>query len=123
MAMKKRMRTYLRVVKVSTLLLMLTGCVGKQSAGEPQTESARLQLCQKELEGLKTVVPKEYNNYRHDFDRLMQGAAQYSSLRAVVGGETRYTVDALYVYKVNLLCAGIGQRMLTGLAERGERTL
>lgn len=114
----------IRILQVSTILLITTGCGSnifvKQPTDQQSSESARLQICLKELEGLETVVPAEHQKYRHEFDRLMQGAAQYASLRTMVGGETRHTVDALYQYKVNLLCAGISQRMLTGLAERGE---
>lgn len=123
------------VVHVSAVVfaLLLTGCqkspnaIKKQTA-EPQVQSptqaeleaARLQHCQKELEALHTVQPKQFTGYKQEFDRLMNGAAQYSGLRTRVNAETQDTVDALYRYRVNKLCAQINQAVLLGLAERGE---
>lgn len=123
------------VLPVSAVIfaLLLTGCqkspnpVKKQTA-EPQVQSptqaeleaARLQQCQKELEALRTVQPKQFTGYKQEFDRLMNGAAQYSGLRTRVNAETQDTVDALYRYRVNKLCAQINQAVLLGLAERGE---
>ena len=64
---------------------------------------------------------KQYQRYKQAFDSLMSGASQYANLRARVNGDTQETVDALYRYKVNYLCAGVNQAVLTGLADRGEQ--
>jgi len=83
-------------------------------------EADRLAQCQKELEALKGIDAQRHDAYSAGFSRLMSGAAQYASLRPRVNAETQATVDALYTYKVNKLCADIRQASLVGLAERGE---
>ncbi|RTP97282.1 hypothetical protein EKN38_22340 [Enterobacter sp. WCHEn045836] len=116
-------------VILACVVFLLSGC-GISSSGDEgptldysqETESARLKQCQEELEALNTVAAADYTKYRKEFDRLMNGASQYAGLRATVGKGTRNTVDALYHYKVNLLCADVSQAMLKGLTERGERT-
>ncbi|KYQ98865.1 hypothetical protein AWY96_10205 [Serratia plymuthica] len=118
---------------VLAFALILTGCqTAQKTAKKPlpeqktqtptqaELEAARLQQCQKELEALRTVQPKQFTGYKQEFDRLMNGAAQYSGLRTRVNAETQDTVDALYRYRVNKLCAQIDQAVLLGLAERGE---
>lgn len=87
---------------------------------QAQKESERLAQCQKELDVLKGINAGQYATYKQEFERLMSGAAQYAGVRPRVNWETQETVDALYRYKVNRLCADIIQAALTGLAERGE---
>ncbi|MGL1813900.1 UNVERIFIED_CONTAM: hypothetical protein GPA08_22135 [Serratia marcescens] len=114
---------------------LLSGCEGSkrpaavtqpQPASEEektlaQKETERMALCQKELEALKAINPEQHSALRQEFDRLMSGAASYANVRTRVNSETQNTVDALYRYKINRLCADITQTTLTGLAERGER--
>lgn len=97
-----------------------TAAPQEQDPTQAEREAARLQQCQKELEALRTVQPKQFSVYKQEFDRLMNGAAQYSGLRPRVNADTQDTVDALYRYRVNKLCAQIDQAVLLGLAERGE---
>ncbi|WP_421105900.1 hypothetical protein [Serratia marcescens] len=84
-------------------------------------ESARLTACQRELGILKGVSPEKYAIYKRKFDSLMGGAAQYAGLRNQVNPGIQETVDALYRYKVNRLCAEVGQVALTALVKRGEQ--
>ncbi|MBJ2078373.1 hypothetical protein JFR19_00730 [Serratia ureilytica] len=114
---------------------LLSGC--KNTSGSPsqpkpaataepditpaQREAERLAQCQKELDALKGINAQQYTVFRQEFDRLMSGAAQYANLRVRVNNGTQETVDALYRYKVNRLCADIMQATLTGLADRGEK--
>lgn len=113
--------------------LVLGGCAGKRPspASQPDTaqsteknhaeqEARRLTQCQKEIEALQSLNPAQHKTFRQAFDRLMSGAAQYGGLRPQVNTQTQETVDALYRYKVNRLCADISQATLTGLATRGE---
>jgi hypothetical protein len=116
-------------------IVLLSGCAsGKPSlvvsqgaaSGEvKQTqvrrEADRLTQCQQELEALEGIDPERHKKLHQEFDRLMSGAAQYAGLRTRVNSETQETVDALYRYKANRMCANITQAMLTGLAERGEQ--
>ncbi|MEI9743867.1 MULTISPECIES: hypothetical protein [Enterobacter cloacae complex] len=84
-------------------------------------EAERLNNCQKELSILKGVSPKKYTVYKRTFDGLMGGAAQYAGLRKAVNANIQETVDALYRFKVNRLCAEISQGALEALVERGEQ--
>jgi len=85
-----------------------------------KTESEKLQQCQSQLEALKVMSPAQYKSMRNSFDYLMNGAAQYANLRQKINVDTQDTVDALYRYRANLLCAQIAQKLLDGLTRRGE---
>ena len=85
-----------------------------------KTESEKLQQCQSQLEALKVMSPAQYTRMRNSFDYLMNGAAQYANLRQKINADTQDTVDALYRYRANLLCAQIAQTLLDGLTRRGE---
>lgn len=86
----------------------------------PGRRALRLAQCQRELEVLKSLNPEQHTALRQTFNQLMSGAAQYSGLRTQVNAQTQETVDALYRYKVNRLCANIAQATLADLAKRGE---
>ncbi|HHQ6723810.1 TPA: hypothetical protein ACSTNG_003624 [Serratia fonticola] len=120
-------------VSVIVVTLFLAGCqktpntVQETTAGsleqgptQAELEAARLQQCQKQLEALQALQPQQFKQYQQAFGRLMNGAAQYSGLRTQVTSVTQDTVDALYRYSVNKLCAQIDQAVLLGLTERGE---
>ncbi|WP_148875694.1 hypothetical protein [Serratia marcescens] len=92
-----------------------------EEALRKQREAEQLRQCQEQLVALRTIDEKRYQRYKQAFDSLMSGASQYANLRARVNGDTQETVDALYRYKVNYLCAGVNQAVLTGLADRGEQ--
>ena len=83
-------------------------------------DQARLQQCQGQLDALKTMDPVQYKRMRSAFDYLMNGAAQYADVRNKTNADTQDTVDSLYRYRSNLLCAQIGQRLLDSLTNRGE---
>lgn len=87
-----------------------------------QREAERMQQCQRELEAMRSMDPEKYQKFKREFDTLMSGAAQYAGMRPRVNTDTQETVDALYRYRTNRLCADISTTMMTGLAERGERT-
>lgn len=85
-----------------------------------QREAERLTLCQTQLGVLQTINLKHYQQYKQAFDHLMNSASRYARLRAQVNDHTQETVDALYQYKINYLCAGISQAVLTGLTKQEE---
>lgn len=85
-----------------------------------QREAGQLTLCQKQLDVLKSLGATQYQHYKQAFDALMKGASQYASLRPQISADNQESVDALYQYKVNYLCSGINQAVLTTLSERGE---
>lgn len=85
-----------------------------------ETESEKLQQCQSQLDALKVMSPAQYAKMRNSFDYLMNGAAQYANIRQKINSDTQDTVDSLYRYRANLLCAQIAQTLLDGLTRRGE---
>lgn len=84
-------------------------------------EAARIQSCKGELDALKSLNPKQNLQLQSKFSQLMKKAAQYSNIRNQVSENTRETIDALYRYKVNLLCANIVQAALTNLTDLEEK--
>lgn len=84
-----------------------------------EQDAQRLQQCLKQIEVLKTLSTERYPAIRHTFDRLMADAAQYAGLRSQVNGKTQDTVDAMYRYRVGILCAEADQTVLFNLTERG----
>lgn len=95
-----------------------TAQIQADDAARRQREEDRLQLCHKQLSALHNIDVKQYQHYKQAFDSLMSGASQYAGLRTRVNSDTQDTVDALYRYKVNYLCAGIDNAVLNGLAEQ-----
>lgn len=95
-----------------------TAQIQADDAARRQREEDRLQLCHKQLSALHNIDVKQYQHYKQAFDSLMNGASQYAGLRTRVNSDTQDTVDALYRYKVNYLCAGIDNAVLNGLAEQ-----
>lgn len=84
-------------------------------------ENSRLENCHSELESLKTINSEKYMQSKKQFDQLMQGTAQYAGIRSNVKSSTQETVDALYRYRVNLLCTEISNTLLNSLVT-SERT-
>lgn len=85
-------------------------------------EMSRLELCRKELEAMQNLnMTSPQEDYQGNFDTLMQEISRYSSLRNSAGDDTRETVDALYRYRVNRLCANVHLALLNGLSDRGEQ--
>lgn len=95
--------------------------IAKKMPSPSNGETERLSNCQKELNILNGVSPEKYILYKRTFDGLMSGAAQYAGLRNEVNQDIQETVDALYRYKVNRLCAEVSQVALQALVERGEQ--
>lgn len=117
------------------LTVLLSGCKSpiRSAISEPSTvvatedqqigqETQRLQQCQQELKALKTLQAGSFAAIQNNFDQLMRGAAQYAGLRTSINENTQDTVDALYRYRINLLCAQINQAVLNRLAEQGGTT-
>lgn len=79
-----------------------------------------LTLCRNDLNSLKQVNEKAWQVRQKDFSALVAGASVYARVRGDVNGNTRDTLDALYRYKTNQLCARIERDVLDGLVVRGE---
>lgn len=93
---------------------------GPQRSEKYQKDRSRLEQCQAQLEVLKGMNNAQYKTMRNTFDYLMNGAAQYENIRQKVSADTQDTVDALYLYRANLLCSQIEQALLNRLTIRGE---
>jgi outer membrane murein-binding lipoprotein Lpp len=85
-----------------------------------ETKTNKIGLCQSELASLKQVNPKAYAVKQANFNRLVNNASVYSAVRGDVNSTTKDTLDALYKYKTNQLCAEIERDVLQGLIQRGE---
>ncbi|CAI1890853.1 MULTISPECIES: hypothetical protein [Serratia] len=122
------------LLPLSVLLLLtasLSGCKSpvrtvsseipslQQSEQQKGKEVQHLRQCQQQLKTLNTLQAASYPGLQRSFDQLMRGAAQYAGLRTSVNENTQDTVDALYRYRVNLLCSQINQNVLNKLAEQG----
>lgn len=89
-------------------------------APQPEVKESRMGLCQSELASLKTISPKAYEARKAYFDNLVKTASVYSAVRGEVNAQTKDTLDALYKYKTNQVCAEIERDVLNGLIRRGE---
>ncbi|MFV8870979.1 hypothetical protein [Serratia fonticola] len=85
-----------------------------------ETKTSKIGLCQSELASLKQINPKAYAIKQANFNRLVNNASVYSAVRGDVSSTTKDTLDALYKYKTNQLCAEIERDVLQGLIQRGE---
>lgn len=112
-------------------ILSLSGCQATsqkmRAASEESAHTAKyvkqnesLKKCQAQLQALKVVNLSEYNRMQSSFDSLMNSAAQYNGLRKSVDENTQETVDSLYHYRANQLCAHIAQTLMDSLTRKGE---
>ncbi|TQI81981.1 hypothetical protein FHU10_3066 [Serratia fonticola] len=87
---------------------------------QPEVKENRMGLCQSELASLKTVNPRAYAVRKAYFDNLVKTASVYTAVRGEVNSLTKDTLDALYKYKTNQVCAEIERDVLNGLIRKGE---
>lgn len=85
-----------------------------------KVKEGRMGLCQRELASLNTISPRAYAVRKAHFDNLVKTAGVYTAVRGDVNSLTQDTVDALYKYKTNQLCAEIERDVLNGLIRKGE---
>lgn len=77
----------------------------------------KMERCRRELEALKRIDIKLYNQRKAEFDRLMLGADIYSGVRSDVRISTQDAVDAYYRYRVDKMCADISKNVLDSLSD------
>lgn len=124
---------------VLLLLTGLTGCdthrasVGKVSNINPDNvkpevtvgsdklnDIEKMERCRRELEALKRIDIRIYNQRKGEFDRVMQGADIYSGVRSDIRESTQDAVDAYYRYRVDKMCADISKNVLDSLSDNGK---
>ncbi|CAI1727352.1 Uncharacterised protein [Serratia fonticola] len=86
----------------------------------PEAKTNKISLCQSELASLKQVNPKVYAVKQSQFSRLVNNASVYGAVRGNINMTTKDTLDALYKYKTNQLCADIEHDVLQSLIQTGE---
>lgn len=90
------------------------------SASPSAAKMTKIDLCQSELASLRQINPKAYALQKAYFARLLSNASVYSAVRGDVNAATKDTLDALYKYKTNQICAEIEREVLQSLIQRGE---
>lgn len=90
------------------------------ATGKSAAKENKIALCQNELASLKKINPESHLRQKAYFDDLISNATVYTAIRSDVNVQTRETVDALYKYKIQQICAEIERDVLQGLIRRGE---
>lgn len=85
-------------------------------ASDKLNDIEKMERCRRELEALKRIDIRTYNQRKTEFDRLMQGADIYSGVRSDIRVSTQDTVDAYYRYRVDKICADISKEVLDSLS-------
>jgi hypothetical protein len=119
---------FLTACQSSPLHKDLTASTPPVISSEPKTsmvETApnvheQIDLCRREMISLKQLNPKAYTAYNTNFDLLVTNSNAYNTVRGEVSPQTKETLDALYKYKTNQICAEIERAVLQALIQRGE---
>lgn len=85
-------------------------------ASDKLNDIEKMERCRRELEALKRIDIRIYNQRKGEFDRVMQGADIYSGVRSDIRESTQDAVDAYYRYRVDKLCADISKNVLDSLS-------
>ncbi len=85
-------------------------------ASDKLSDIEKMERCRRELEALKRIDIRIYNQRKSEFERLMQGADIYSGVRSDVRESTQDAVDAYYRYRLNKMCADISKNVLDSLS-------
>ncbi|SFN65598.1 hypothetical protein SAMN05216516_11313 [Izhakiella capsodis] len=93
--------------------------VAENSTKSDNSVMANMERCKAQLDALKTLAPDKYPRLNNAFRYIMRGAASYASVRPEISKETQDTIDALYHYRSNLICAQISQTMMNTLSLHG----
>ncbi|EKS7766079.1 hypothetical protein RYR28_002746 [Edwardsiella piscicida] len=73
--------------------------------------------CRRELDALKSVDLAQYKKRKQQFELLMKNASLYNSIRADINSRTQNTVDALYQFKADKLCADVSSDVFNFLTK------
>ncbi|MBE8890789.1 MULTISPECIES: hypothetical protein [Klebsiella] len=116
------------VIAIIMMGFILTGCVPKkapslvtspeEAVAPPTNQEGEVDMvqCEKELNALGTVNQLRYTELKTRFERVMNGASSYTTVRNSVNPETRNAIDALYKFQAVKLCSEIRGEMLNSLA-------
>ncbi|HAO9088958.1 TPA: hypothetical protein IRL80_004631 [Escherichia coli] len=87
-------------------------------ASDKVNDIEKMERCRRELEALKRIDIRTYNQRKVEFDRVMQGADIYSGVRSDVRMSTQDAVDAYYRYRVDKMCSDISKNVLDALSDK-----
>ncbi len=90
----------------------------KSATSDKLNDIEKMERCRRELEALKIIDIRIYNQRKAEFDRVMQGADIYSGVRSDIRASTQDAVDAYYRYRVDKMCADISKNVLDRLADK-----
>lgn len=130
----------LRLCGCAAFALLLSGCLSapeetttpavtvqaapapaEATVAPPPKPANSIEQCRKALDSLQKINPQSYRQKKAYFDSLLSSVAQYSAVRGEVSGGTKDTIDALYKFKTNKVCADIENEVMNGLVRRAER--
>lgn len=77
--------------------------------------------CRQELTVLNTIAPGAASPLSSHFTVLMQRMHQYAGVRDTLSPPLQETIDALYRYRVNKVCADIRHTLLNNLSQQVEQ--
>ena len=98
-----------------------TSAVVSASPGPAPVKVNSIEQCRNALNSLQTVNPQQWQMHQSAFNSLVKSASQYGSVRNGVSNGTKETVDAMYQFRTNKICADIEKDLMDGLIERGEK--
>ncbi|ENA5974129.1 hypothetical protein ABGM23_004805 [Escherichia albertii] len=98
-------------------LQQTTGIKPESSSGNRLDDIEKMERCRRELETLKKIDSAVYNKRKAEFDRLVSGASLYNVVRSDIDNNTQNTVDALYRFRSDKLCADITNEVLLVLTK------
>lgn len=77
--------------------------------------------CQQSLDSLIKINSGRGNQFKQRFNTLLSSASEYATIRNQTDNNIRLTVDSLYEFRTNKLCADINKSLLDNLILRGEK--
>ncbi|MGA4538313.1 hypothetical protein ACK6V0_24280 [Citrobacter braakii] len=87
-------------------------------SGDNISDIARMENCRREIEALKAINTKIYQQRKKEFDAIVAGASVYIGVRGEINSQTQIAVDSYYKYKSEKLCADISSDVLNYLSKQ-----
>lgn len=84
-------------------------------------ENALPGRCRQELTVLNTLDPATASPLSSNFSLLMHNMHQYAGFRNTLSEQLQETIDALYRYRVNKVCADIRHTLMNNLSQQVVR--
>ena len=117
---------FFTLLMISCCVLTACNLVPRSTTSSPNsvansTETNSVAQCQNELDVLKRLHSADYQQIQQRFDKLLNNAATYSSIRGNIDPQMKGTIDALYKYKTDKLCHEVAQQVMIDLMDKVEK--